>query len=250
VNLGAVASDLSQVFGVPDYTSAPQAVKDRLLIDINAAIQQLQDAGEDFYAREDLTVDLVANTQGYTLPKNIQTVLDDVMLDDGTVLKKLTSYGQFLQAGQLFLDQLDNVVPAGTPQFYFVDSQRDTADTTGDNVATTISLVPKPSTAVAAAANLIVPVIKEPTPVTAGQLTAGTSSLPVPHKYVESIFLPLARWNATTSYLFYDKERLSRYEDEYVRALKLLGKADPRVPKPTDSKPDALEKPAPTGGGQ
>ncbi len=226
MTIGDIASDIAQVFGVPSFLVAPALIQSRIVIDINSAIQQMQNSGEDYYGREDLTVDLAADTETYTLEKDIQSVLDPIKLDDGTLLRKLTSRGQLLQFGQIFIDQLNNAVASGTPTCFYIESVRD--PTNADDVTVILHLLPKPSSSVAAARTAIVPVIKEPSLFTLSQITAGTSTLPVPQRYVESIFLPLARWNATTSFLFYEKEKIPRYEQEYMRALGLLGHADPR----------------------
>lgn len=252
MNISQVANDIAQVWGMPDYANAPQLAKERILIDVNAAIQQLQDAGEDFYGREDLEVTLATGTETYTLPKTVQTVLEDgVRLADGTPLRQLTSRGQLLTFGQIFLNQLTNVVVNSAPTHYYVESLRDTSDITGDDVKTRIHLRPAPDALHAGTAQLIVGVINEPAMVTSAQLSAGTSNLPIPHKYVESIFLPLARYNASGSFLFYDKEKKPQIDSDYERALQLLGKSDPRRPKPADSQPEALvvraQQPQPAG---
>lgn len=223
-----IANAIAQVFGIPTYADAPDLAKARILIDVNAAIEQLQNAGEDFYGREDVSVTLVTGTDRYTLGKTVQTVLDPVRLADGTPLRKITSRGALLQFGQLFLGQLDAEVANDTPTHYFVEAAKDTTDTTGDDVKIDIYLRPAPDALSAGSANLIVPVIKEASLVTSTQLTSGTSLLPIPHKYVESIFLPLARYNASSSFLFYDKDKKPQIDAEYERALQLLGGADPR----------------------
>jgi hypothetical protein len=165
-------------------------------------------------------------------------VLEPVKLQDDTLLKKLTSDGQVLQFAEVFLDQVDGVLADGKPQAYFVDSKKGVTD---DNVTTILQLLPAPSLA-EIANGVVVPVIKEAGLFSTAQLTAGTASLPVPHRYVESIFLPLARFNATTCFMFYKQDSKEKYQTDYDRALQLLGQADPRQrPKPADSDTRALQ---------
>lgn len=243
MTLGAILNDALQVFGIPSSKDAPQVALDRALIDINATIQQLEDAGEDFFAREEIAVTLTADTENYTLPKNIQTVLQPAKLNDGTLLRELTSRGQLLQFGQIFQDQLDNTVPSGKPNCYFVESLRDTADVTGDNVSIVLHVLPKPSNSfVAGTATLVLDVIKEAGQFTAEELLDGTATIELPHKYIESIFLPLMRYNASRSFLFHDKDKQAGITEDYRRALKLLSKDDPRRPKPADSNDAAMEE--------
>lgn len=231
MTLAEVLNDAAQVFGYANAAAAPQAVKDRALIDINAAIQLMESGGEDFFAREELAIDLATDTEKYALAKNVQSVLAPVTLDDGTPLRELTSRGQLLQYPQLFADSLLTTVPSGKPAAYYVETLRDAADTTGDSVAVAIHLRPAPSSAWQGSGKLVLQVIKEPATVTAAALATGTAVLEVPHKYLESIFLPLMRRNLAQSYLFYDKDKLPGIEADYERALDLLGRSDPRRPK-------------------
>lgn len=244
-NVGKIASDIVQVWGIPDFDSAPLFAQERVAVEINAAIQQMQDAGEDFYGREDVEITLVANQGIYEFDVDVQSVLEPVTLLDGTQLRQLTSNGQVLQYGQLFRGQLNNTVAAGKPEAYFIDAKKnDNADT----VSITIQFLPAPSAAIleeASTTKAIVPVIMEAPLFNKAALSVGTASLGVPHKYIESIFLPLARQNATTFFLFYQKEKMSKYEDDYRKALKMLGKADPRgLAKPPDSNTQALDPPS------
>lgn len=243
MTLSAILNDCLQVFRIPSSANAPQPALDRALIDINATIQQLEDAGEDFFTREEIQIPLTAETETYLLAKNIQTVLQPAKLSDGTILRELTSRGQLLQFGQIFQGQLTNTVASSKPSCFFVESLRDTTDTTGDSVLINVHLFPKPSASfVAGLAQLVLNVINQPGQFTAAQLTAGTATIEVPHKYVESIFLPIMRYNASRSFLFTDKDKEAGIEEDYERALKLLSKADPRRPKPAESNDSALEE--------
>ncbi len=248
--IGVIADQLAQVFGIPTYASCPDLAKARILVDLNAAIQQIQDAGEDFYGRTDLPIDLVADQEIYVLPKEVQTVLDPVRLADGTLLTKIMSRGSLRRFANIFQDQLSVTVASGKPTHYFVEAKRDTSDVTGDDIKVEFHVVPPPDTLNAGTAKMVLQVIDEPGQFTADDLAAGTAILPVPHKYVESIFLPIARYSAMGSFLFYDKEKVPHLEDDYIRALQLLGKADPRRPQPADSQDAAMQirqtKPGPT----
>lgn len=233
-----------ELFGVTDPAQASGGVTARCLTDINAAIQQMQDAGEDFYGREPMTVDLVDGVGAYVLDKDVQSVLDPATLSDDTILRKLTSRGQLLTFAQLFQDQLTGPADAGKPVAYYVESLFDDSDPE-DNVTIKVHVRPAPD-GPNAMLNLILGVIKDARVLTAAGLVDNTARIPVPHKYVESILLPLVRWNATTSYFFVQKEMLDRYEADYERALKLLGKADPRKEsKPNESNTAALESAQP-----
>lgn len=246
MNMRRVANDVALVWGYLDYNDVPDFGKDRIRIDVNAAIQLMQVAGEDFFAREDYVLNLTSGSGSYELPQDIQTVLEPVRLQDGSPLRKLTTESQVYQYGALFRETLNPSVSPGKPEAYYVRSIK--SDDGDDSVKTILMLLPAPG-----ASNLtnrpIIPVIREPGLFTTGQLTSGTSSLPIPHKYVESIFLPLCRYYATSCFLFYDKEKFAKYEEDYERALQVLGVADPRQrPKHPESNSEAAKVDKPRGG--
>lgn len=256
MNLGTIADQLAQVFGNATYAVSPDGMKARILTDFNAAIEAIQDAGEDFYGREDATIPLVTGQEKYTLDANIQTVLKPVRLGTGEVLTQVTSYGAFYRFASNFLDQLSPIVAQAKPTHYFVRSSRvtssddDSLGVGGEDVKIDILVAPAPTSVVAGTSTLLLQVIREPGLVTAEALAAGTANLSVPHKYVESIFLPIARYSAMGSSFFYDRDKVPHLEDDYMRALQLLGKSDPRRPKPGDSSDDAMEVRRPRGGQQ
>jgi len=216
-----------EVFGAePDKATA--AVKARALTDINAALQLMAEAGEDFYGREEITVTLATGNGIYVLPKTVQSVLDPVYrAADGVPLRKLASRGQAQVYQQLFAGGTYGGISSGRPLAYFVESLRDTDNVTGaeDNVKVRLHVLPPPGAS--HTGNLVLNVISEAGTLTEDDLEDDTKKVPVPHKYAESILLPLVRWNATTSHFFVAKDMLDRYREDYRQAITLLGMADP-----------------------
>jgi hypothetical protein len=243
-----IYKDLLQVFGVSAVSDATPAQQDRIVNDLNATIQQMAAAGSDFYGREEITVPLTGGEGFYDLDADIQSVLEPATLEDGTPLTRLTSRGQVVKFGPVFLGQASFPVTDGRPIAYYVFPLRADADAE-DSVAIKVQLLPAPSVS-EAGNSLKLDVIRESAPVSVADLTDDSSKLPVPHKYVESILLPIARWNLTSSYLFFDKEKQPRFDEDYGRALKLLGVSDPRTKSGMDETRDeretlALPAPAP-----
>lgn len=218
-----------ELFGATRATATAEA-KARCLLDINAAIQQMAGAGEDFYGRSEETITLLTGILAYELPKAVQSVLDPVYLAvDGTILRKLSSRGQLQQFAQLFQDSLSGALIDGKPVAYFVAPLRDSDGETGaeDSVKVELRVLPAPGSTYNDT-DLVLYVINEPEPLILANLTDASKHVPVPHKYIESIFLPLVRWNASTSYFFVQKKMLERISQDYERALGLLGLVDPR----------------------
>lgn len=250
-----VYADLLTLFGVNDPDSATDGAKQRLLNDINAAVQTVAGSGEDFYGREEIEVNLTEGTAAYELPKTVMRVLDPVRLEDGTVLRKLTSRSMFINYGTLFLGQMTNAVANGRPAAYFIESLKDTHATDGaeDSVKIKLHVVPAPSAA-QVSNDALLDVVKEPTLFVLADLEDDAKKVPIPHKYAQAIFLPIARWNASGSEYFVHRDNatmMTRFNEDYERAMNLLEVADPRRPKPADSNNAAARLPqaAPAGAG-
>jgi len=255
MTLADAYSNLLKVFGMPNPANAPDFMPSIILNEINATLQMMQAGGEDFFTREALEVALVTGQAAYDLDDDIQSIISPARLsDDELPLRKLTTHGQLVQFGQLFMGRLNNDVPNGRPLAYFLDPGRLVPDGDGgENVMITVNLAPAPDSTLADAnVKLLLEVMKEPGAISAEDLEDALDEppdpelvLPCPHKYVESIFLPIARYNLTHSFLFYDKEKKPQYESDYERALRVLGVADPRRPKPVESRDEALSNPKP-----
>lgn len=228
------------LLGIEDPAAAVESVADEILSAVNKAVQMLAASGEDFYGREPITVALATGTESYTLSKDIQTVLEPVLLADGTPLRAITSRGQYRNFGQLFLGQLTNTLANGKPIAFFVESRHDTTADEPDSVAMTMHFLPPPSTDYNATTALL-DVIKQPVALVAADLADDAAIIPVPHKYLETVFLPIARWNVTNSPYFIQSGNLPRYKADYDMAVQILSGIDPRMPKPPDSNPRNLE---------
>ena len=209
----------------PDY--APQPARYQMMDAINAALQLMQMAGEDFYAREILDVSLVAGTNMYSIAEAVQQVLDPARLSGGRILMPLATRSELDNFGPLFLGQI-NAPALGEPLAFFVETLRD--DSSADATSINLWVVPTP----AANDTLTLNVINDPPHYTMADLCSDPSPTPpVPHKYHESVLLPLVRMNVTTSDLYRrNNGGYPQIERDYQRALTLLGLADPRPKNP------------------
>ncbi len=217
------------VLGFEDPDKSTTLARKDALVAIRAALQTMQLAGEEYYAKEELDVSLVIGTSFYELAKEVQSVLEHPRVGSRT-LKKLTSRSRFDDFGPLFLGQTSRTLIDGTPLAYFVDSQRDTGDE--DSVKITIRLAPAPD----ASATMVVPVIKEPPVYTATELCNGTIP-PVPHEYHETLLLPLCKWNVTSSFYFDKYDQLPILRAGRRDAMTALGLARPTKEEPFRAEP-------------
>lgn len=55
------------------------------------------------------------------------------------------------------------------------------------------------------------------------------AAVPIPHEYIESLLLPIARWHAKASRNYKARERDAAIEAQYQQALTMLGLVDPKT---------------------
>lgn len=237
LNLRQLFNDGLELLGYDNPDVSPIVIRERVLADIHAALQTMQMAGEDFYCREPHTVSLTTGTGAYTIEKPVQKVLDPVRID-GLPLRKLDSRQQLIDFGPLFLGQVSRVIPNGQPLAYFVESLGDVTRSesvtrNADSVKIVLHVIPPP----ASNQTLTLDAIFEPPVYATSDLCVENVPVPpVPHQYHESILRPLVRMNLTTCSRFErNKEKLPQIQADYLKALTLLGLADPRTPKPAGS---------------
>jgi len=215
-------NDGMALLGVYNASVVPQEVRDHVLSDINQALQLMQLAGEDFYAREPLSLSLSAGVASYSLPEPVQQILEPVRRSDGTTLFALKSRTDYDKFGQTFLG-ISGSIPNASPIAYFVETLRN--DAGPDATEINFYVVPAP----ASADTLTLNVINDPPAYSASDLTGTSPVPPVPHKYHETVLRPLVRMNVTSCDLYARKqEGYHMIERDYLKALTLLGLADPR----------------------
>lgn len=223
-----IFDNMMLLLGCENPDTSPQTVRDEVLAGIQAELQKMQMAGEDFYCRETATQALTAGTSVYVLAADIQKVLNPVKIS-GAPLHALDSREQLDDFGPLFLGQTSRTVTSGTPIAYLVESLREISG--NDNVRIRLHVVPTPN----ASPTLSFDCIKEAPLYDAADL-CNDAVPPVPHQYHESILLPLCRKHVTTlPYFRRNAALLPQIEDAYQTALVLLGLADPREKKPRTS---------------
>lgn len=233
-------NDSMALLGIYNQDYSPQTARDHVLADISAALQLMQMAGEEYYCRQEYNLSLVAGTANYQLPSTIQRILEPGRLaSTGRTLIRLTTRSQYDNFGPLFLGTLDTLQNA-SPLAYFIDTLEPTSGS--DSTSITVRVIPTP----AAADTLTLYVIPTPPTYTANDLGASSPTPPVPHKYHESILLPLVRMNVTTCDLFSrNAARLPAIESAYQRALTLLGLADPNASYKEGVNPELRTAPQP-----
>ena len=220
------------LLGIQNPDVSPPTARAHVLNDIKAALQLMQLSGDDFFSRTEATLRITAGTAMYELESGMQTILEPVRLSGGQSLIELRSRSQLDNFGPLFLGSND-AVSAGTPLAYFVEPL---ASGDADTPTLRMHITPTPAENDTITLNVIE---EAPTYTTDDLLDDADTVPPVPHKYHESILLPLVRKNVTACDLFVrNAAKLPAIDADYQRALTMLGLADPRTTK--GSKVDLL----------
>jgi hypothetical protein len=217
MTLTQVRDDLLSKLGIEDVLDATDLMKQDCVVAINAAMQQLQTAGHDFFTRQTVSVTLSAGTATYSLPGSVQAVIGPIKLD-GTPMTALNSDGELDQYDRIFGDATAFGTTAGTPRAYWVDNTR--SGTTGDINLSTVSVAPSPQ----AAGTLQVDVINDAPSYGVSDLATSTV-LPIAQNYTESVFLPIARMLVSRSSNFSRPDLIPQITSDYQAAMQRLGMA-------------------------
>ena len=224
-----VFASAANMCGFANANLTPESFRNEALQMIHAALQLMQSAGEEYFARESISIPTVTGQSAYPLDARVQTVLDPVRTANGRSLRKLASRAEYLSFYPTYLGTFTAV--SGTPLAYWIETTR--AMTAGatptpaqDSAGITLHVVPAPSEAYP---TLLADVLADAPRYTTANLCDGTVP-PVPHKYHESILLPLVRYNMAGTRYYRQPQgsaMLQSIQDDYSRALKLLGMANP-----------------------
>lgn len=224
-----VRDDLLRKLGVESAGAASTGMLADVLEAVNYARQTMWLAGPDYFLRTPINLVLTTGASSYDLADTVQSVLGPMRLANGRTLRKLNSREELDSFGMAYLSQTTEDVDDGEPIAFFVESLNQAG---GDPAKIRIHVVPAPTVTYAGTA--VLEGVSESTSLAVADL-AGTTVMPVPQQYTESLFLPLARKALTRSTYFSSTELKEQIEADFQEALTLLGRAS--------SKPEAGSKP-------
>lgn len=223
MQLVEVRNDCLRKVWIEQSGIAPSYILEDITIAVNQAIQLIWLAGPDHFRRADFTFNTVSGTASYTLDADVQEVLGPVRLDTATHLRPVDGRGDFDHYHTRFLGADSDEVSSAQPVAYFIDRRNTNAD---DNQAVSMLLTPTPDDTYSISFEASK---TAPTYTTADLAT--TATLQVPHGYVESLFLPIARYFSIRSHFFGKEAIRQSIEADYQQALALYGMAD-AAPEP------------------
>jgi hypothetical protein len=210
-------------YGCCDYADLESCIRNSLMEAVNAGLQQIFSQAHrlDYFNRAQLELVITGGTNSGTLSQNVQNILKPIRLSTTkTPLHELASIHDIDHYGALYHGGA-SYAPS-TPRAFFLRSMNQSK---GDNVALTLYVAPTPSVDT----TLLVDVSTEPPRYTWADVTAGTP-VEIPHRFAETILIPLVRHWATSHRNFTRDDLLPAIKEQYAIARQTLGLVDPASP--------------------
>ena len=220
LTLRDIAGDVLSVWNKRLSANLQTDVKDRVMIDINSALQLIYSRAKwlNYFNRETQTVTIPASQTTVALSNRIQSLLGEVRLDDAgkTTLWPANTLGEIENFGVAFQGLANG--QAGTPVAYYLDRR---GSSSSESLTFHVAPSPEVDTDVLIEVALDAPRF--------GWLDVeNAASIQLPHDYVEALLLPLCRMAATSYRLFVDgQEKSGTITQQYYKARQMLGLVDP-----------------------
>lgn len=219
-----IIDDILLLWGVSIPSTADRSMLKRAIHDMNAALQMVWSMAKDadYFSRQTLTLTFGSGVSQVTLPENVLTILGPARFaSNGQPLRPISSRSQFDSYVPIFLGGTNFTIPNGPPQAFFIEKLNIAAP---DDVENIIHLVPAPGTSTALLLDVS---IQAPRYVWNDYFTA--TPVQFPHKYADSVLIPLCRYKAMTSYLLPNPDIRPSLVADYQSALHIIGAVDPAM---------------------
>jgi hypothetical protein len=223
----AIVREILMMWGINSQCSAPDFALARAINDLNSGVQTVWNQAQDrhYWTTETLTVSFSDGASSADLPNEIQNIIGPCRLASND--RPLTGVGTISEI-ERFQDLYMNGETSSQPLAFHVERMKQS----GDDPARCRLLI---SPAANGATDLRLDIVKEAPRYSTADLTS-CPIIPIPHRYAESLLLPIARYNAASFYLFTNKDNLKESIDrEYLQAKTALGMADPLPGKAGDN---------------
>lgn len=208
-------------------SNSPTFIRERVVRDINAAMQTLA-TGLEYFTQEAMTAEIPAANTTVELPEDILNVFPPFLLADGSGLALCETRGELDHFAQIFRNR-KTADAAGRPRAIFVDKSVRAGN--ANSVRTRLIVTPQTN----AAYTISFDASRRPARYTVADLSDPSPTIPIPHAMTESIFLPIVRWNVRTSHFFNRPDLLPSMEQEWKAALTQLGIAEPTESRDTQA---------------
>lgn len=213
-----VTREILMMWGIESPCKAPDYARRRAMNDLNNAMQvvwnQAQD--RDYWTRATETITLAGGVSSQILDDDIQNIIGPARVQSTLQpLSPIGTRGELDQFADLFLDS----AAADGPVAYFIERTNQTGN---DPARCTFHVTPAPTASTA----FLLDIVRE-APRFRDDDIDSCPRIPIPHRYIESLLLPVARYYAMSSHLFVFPERKEQIEAEYAAAMGLMDNANP-----------------------
>jgi hypothetical protein len=233
-----VVKEMIALWSIYDVASAPKFVIERAVNDLNASLQMVWNHAEErnYWSNETLTVTLNASDpltayktnsrSKIDLPADIQNVTGPCrMASNNRPLVPLGTLGELETFADLYLDG----ETCAEPLAYHINRMNQAG---GDPSKCEFMVTPSVTGDDGVSFNL--EVVRNAPRFTVDDMNS-CPLVPIPHRYVESMLLPIARYHASSFSLFSSKDLKESIDRDYQQARVALGLADPLPGKSGDN---------------
>jgi hypothetical protein len=212
-----VIRDILLSWGIEQPCSAPNMAKIAALNILNQGMQILWNQAKDrnYWTQSTLNLTINGGSSTQILTDTIQNVVGPARLSTGETLVPLANISELENFQNSFLESSS----ANAPCAYYIERNFQSGD---DPARCTIMLAPTPVSNV----TVNIDVVTEAPRYTIFDFDT-CPICPIPHKYVESLLLPVCRYLGMQSHLFIMRERADAIVQGYAQARTLLDVADP-----------------------
>lgn len=222
-----VRDDILSMWGILTPCAAPDFAKEAAINIINSSLQLVWNNARDrsYWSSSTLTLTFAADAASQDLPDDIQNVVGPCRRSDNRrPLAPIGTIGELETFSDIYLDG----ETADEPLAYHVERLNQAGN---DPAKTVLHVTPTPAEETA----FLLEVVLEAPRFNLGDFTS-CPIIPIPHSYVESLLLPVVRYQATAFYLFRKADQKETIDREYQQARISLGLADPLPGKSGDNK--------------
>ena len=213
-----VIKEILTMFGWVCGQPIEQCLLDKAIIYLNQAMQLIWSQAvndKDYFSKQRITVTLVGGESSIELPDDVQHVIGGVYIKNSlTMLQQARHRGEILNmAGYLGVD-----TPVDPFAVYIDAKENSKADIKG----ITLQVFPTPISDTDLEVETAVQCPRY------DQYSYNRNDrIRIQDGYIESILLPIARHSATSSVYYQEDNRLPAIQEDYQRALAMIGLNDP-----------------------
>lgn len=223
-----VVSGILAMWGIFCLKSAPDFAIDAAINIANQSLQLVWNNadGRTYWTNDTLTITLSDGESSQDLGDDIQNVVGPCRLAaTKQPLVPIGTIGELETFGDIYLDSEG----ADTPLAYHIERTNQAGGDPAKCIFHVNSVIDGDDV------SFLLEVVKEPPRFLVNDLSS-CPVVPIPHRYVESLLLPVARYQASAFYLFRMADQKPTIDREYQQAMISLGLADPINPKTGDNK--------------